>query len=72
MPMSTPKPRIGKSVAIKWAGGSQIELAARLGVTPSAVSQWDEELPEGRAWQLLVLGCPADPERATVEAGGGQ
>jgi hypothetical protein len=29
-------------------------------VTPSAVSQWDEELPEGRVWQLTVLGCPQD------------
>jgi|688.fasta_scaffold56044_2 hypothetical protein len=53
------KPRISKSSAIAWAG-SQALLAERLGVTPSAVSQWDEELPEGRVWQLTVLGCPQD------------
>jgi len=54
------KPSISKSTAIRWAGGSQIELARRLDVTPSAVSQWAETLPDGRVWQLHALGCPSD------------
>jgi len=59
------KPRISKTDAIAWAG-SQSALADRLGVTPSAVSQWGEELPEGRVWQLAMLGCAPDaqPTRA--------
>lgn len=52
------KPQISKAAAIAWAG-SQALLADRLGVTPSAVSQWGDQLPEGRVWQLVVLGCPA-------------
>lgn len=51
------KPEISKGAAIAWAGSSA-ELARRLGVTPSAVSQWDDALPDGRVWQLLALGCP--------------
>ncbi|MFO0449876.1 MAG: Cro/CI family transcriptional regulator [Pseudomonadota bacterium] len=52
-------PTISKSAAIAWAGGSASELAKRLGVTVSAVSQWTEdEIPEGRLWQLRALGCP--------------
>jgi DNA-binding transcriptional regulator YdaS (Cro superfamily) len=53
------KPRISKSTAIGWAG-SPSELARRLDVTTSAVSQWDETLPDGRVWQLHALGCPND------------
>jgi hypothetical protein len=60
-------PTISKSAAVAWAG-SVTELARRLGVTVSAVSQWGEdEIPEGRLWQLHVLGCPsstAQEERA--------
>ncbi len=70
MDMAT-KPRISKSAAITWAG-SQALLADRLSVTPSAVSQWGEELPEGRAWQLFALGCPTEPERATSREESGQ
>lgn len=52
-------PAISKADAIAWAGGSMTELARRLGVTVSAVSQWVEgEIPEGRLWQLRALGCP--------------
>ena len=52
-------PTISKSTALAWAGNSVSELAARLGVTPSAVSQWTEDgIPEGRLWQLQALGCP--------------
>lgn len=64
------KPRICKSTAIAWAGGSQADLAARLGISASAVSQWDEELPDGRAWQLFALGCPQDNERADASTAG--
>jgi hypothetical protein len=59
-----PKPAIAKSSAIAWAGGSSAELARRMGVTPSAVSQWPEDgIPDGRLWQLVVLGCPVDEGR---------
>jgi hypothetical protein len=61
------KPQISKTAAIKWAG-SQALLADRLGVTPSAVSQWSEDLPEGRVWQLIVLGCPQSAD-STAELG---
>jgi hypothetical protein len=55
-------PAISKSAALAWADNSVTELARRLGVTPSAVSQWGEnEIPEGRLWQLHALGCPATP-----------
>lgn len=37
--------------AIKKAG-SRSNLAKLLGVSKSAVSQWGDELPEGRKWQL--------------------
>lgn len=53
------KPVISKAAAVAWANGSMAELARRLGVTTSAVSQWTEdEIPEGRLWQLRALGCP--------------
>ena len=40
--------------AIELAG-SAAALADLLGITPSAVSQWGDELPEGRVWQLRVI-----------------
>lgn len=40
--------------AIELAGGVSA-LAAMLGITPGAVSQWGDVLPEGRTWQLRVL-----------------
>ncbi len=46
-PMNTEK-------AINLAGSPSM-LAAILGVTPSAVSQWGPALPERRVWQLRVL-----------------
>ena len=53
------KPRISKARAVEWAG-SAAELAVRLGISQSAVSQWEDEIPEGRLWQLHALGCPDD------------
>ena len=41
--------------AIKLAGGKAASLAAILGITPAAVSQWDENVPDRRVWQLRVL-----------------
>jgi hypothetical protein len=56
-------PTISKSAAIAWAGGTPSQLAERLGVTVSAVSQWGEnDLPEGRVWQLVALGFPVADE----------
>lgn len=40
--------------AIKHAGSVK-QLAELLGITSSAISQWDEEVPEPRVWQLRVL-----------------
>lgn len=35
--------------------GSASALARLLGVTPSAVSQWGDNVPQMRLWQLKVL-----------------
>ena len=35
--------------------GSAAKLAALLGITKSAVSQWGEDVPEMRVFQLKVL-----------------
>jgi len=59
-------PSISKEAAIAWAGGSASELAKRLKVTVSAVSQW-KDIPEGRLWQLRALGCPEDGAVPTEE-----
>ena len=40
--------------AIELAG-SMTALAAMLGISVSAVSQWGEMIPEQREWQLRVL-----------------
>lgn len=40
--------------AIELAG-SMTALAAILGISVSAVSQWGEKIPEHREWQLRVL-----------------
>ena len=45
-----------KKQAIKFLGSSA-ELARRLGVTPPAISQWDDDepIPQGRAWQIEAI-----------------
>jgi DNA-binding transcriptional LysR family regulator len=43
-----------KQDAIEKAGGLS-NLAEILHITPSAISQWVEEVPEARLWQLKVL-----------------
>lgn len=40
--------------AIEMAG-SMTALAAMLGITVSAVSQWGDMIPKQREWQLRVL-----------------
>lgn len=35
--------------------GSQAALAKLLGISPSAISQWGENIPDTRIWQLKVL-----------------
>ena len=40
--------------AITLAGTAKA-LADLLEITPSAVSQWGEDVPESRIWQLKVL-----------------
>lgn len=40
--------------AINRAGSAKA-LAELLEITSSAISQWEEDVPEGRRWQLQVL-----------------
>lgn len=40
--------------AIELAGSASA-LAALLEITPGAVSQWGDDLPDARVWQLRVL-----------------
>lgn len=40
--------------AIAHAGSARA-LADLLEITPSAISQWGDEVPESRCWQLKVL-----------------
>lgn len=40
--------------AIKQAGSAKA-LAELLDITPSAISQWGEDVPQPRVWQLRVL-----------------
>lgn len=40
--------------AIELAGGAKA-LADLLDITASAVSQWGDELPDSRVWQLRVI-----------------
>lgn len=41
--------------AIDKAGRTAASLAALLGITPSAISQWGDDVPKAREWQLRVL-----------------
>ena len=43
-----------KQEAIDWAGGLAKDLAERLGISESAVSQWDE-VPELQQYRLVIL-----------------
>jgi hypothetical protein len=43
-----------KQQAIDKAGGVSA-LADLLKITPSAISQWGDEVPDARVWQLRVL-----------------
>lgn len=46
------------------------KLAKHLGVTPGAISQWKDGIPEGRQWQIEIMtdgalkAAPAKSERA--------
>jgi hypothetical protein len=43
-----------KQTAIELAGG-QARLASLLGITTGAISQWGENIPQARVWQLRLL-----------------
>jgi predicted transcriptional regulator len=45
---------MNKETAIKNAGSAKA-LSELLGVTQPAISQWKNELPQQRIWQLRVL-----------------
>lgn len=40
--------------AIRQAGAPKA-LADLLGITPSAISQWGDDVPQAREWQLRLL-----------------
>jgi transcriptional regulator with XRE-family HTH domain len=40
--------------AIAWAGGKQADLAAKLGLTQGAVSQWRRKLPDYMQFRIEV------------------
>lgn len=46
--------RMNKTQAIEKAGGLRA-LARLLDITPSAVAQWGDALPQARVWQLKVI-----------------
>lgn len=41
--------------AIELAGGTTKALAELFQITPGAISQWGEDLPRGRMYELRVL-----------------
>jgi len=43
-----------KAQAIKKAG-TAMALAKLLGITRQAISQWGDEIPQARLWQLKAL-----------------
>lgn len=55
--------------ALSFAGGTQTALAEMLGLTQSAVSQWDRVVPARYQYQLEVISggkLLADPELRRV------
>jgi DNA-binding transcriptional regulator YdaS (Cro superfamily) len=46
---------MNKQDVIRHFGGSQVKVAEALGITKSAVSQWDEVIPEGVAYKVQVM-----------------
>ncbi len=54
--------------AIKQAGSTKA-LADLLEITPSAISQWGENIPKPRIWQLQLLK-PEWFQEQTTEASG--
>lgn len=52
--------------AIELAGSSSA-LAKLLQITPSAISQWGENVPESRVWQLRVLRPEWDSKLKTSQ-----
>ncbi|VTU34245.1 Cro/CI family transcriptional regulator [Variovorax sp. RA8] len=49
--------------------GSAAALAKMLSITPGAISQWGEDMPDGRVWQLRVLRPEWFVEAEPVDAG---
>ena len=45
---------MNKTQAIEKAGGLRA-LARLLDITPSAVAQWGDAMPQSRVWQLKVI-----------------
>lgn len=59
--------------AISLAGGTTKALADLLGITSGAISQWGDDVPESRIWQLRVLRpdwfqTPANGDHEAVAA----
>jgi DNA-binding transcriptional regulator YdaS (Cro superfamily) len=54
--MNNGKTKMTKDDAIKWAG-SVGDLAERLGISSSAVSQWPPKVPELQQHRLVLLSA---------------
>ena len=57
-----------KQQALEWAGGT-VALAERLGISPSAVSQWEEvpELQQHRLWKISAGALTIDKKFDVVK-----
>lgn len=52
--------KISKAEAIAAFGGNASDLARALGVTPQAIYQWGDEVPEAAAMKLAFVLKPKD------------
>lgn len=43
-----------KKTALKHFGGT-VKLASALGISPQSISQWPQDVPKGRAFQIELL-----------------
>lgn len=64
-----------KQDAIRMLGGTPASAAKLIGVTPSAISLWPDELPpritdrvQAALWRMSQPAAPTDPQTAVAGA----